>query len=237
MLPARLGRASRETVTPYGRFVTSAYLLPDGERAVLQVHEVIGAGSEAFQAHDCPRHVTIARRSVCVRASSGQVSLSWVLSDTLQVILGAPDEARVMALARALALAPFVQLAASLRARLDAAGTEGDEASGLVVSAIPRSPPPASATPTEWPRPRVRSIPTPTYPPEARAQRREGNVYIRAEVAADGSLTSATVMSGDPVFHAAALECARAALFDAALDTDGHAVAGIALVIVRFALD
>ncbi len=234
MLPERLGRAPRAEVSTYSRFVSAAYTLRRGGRATLQLHEVIGAGSEAFQRSDCPNHVLIARRSACLRVRDGHASVSWVLDDTVQVILLAPDELTATVLARALDLRELVRLAARLReaARASEAGESTDEAD--VIEGHAASPPPMPSTPVP-PRPRLVSISPPVFPPEARAQGMEGAVTVRVDVGADGVLTNARVMSGDTIFHEAALACVRGARFEAARDADGHAVAAIAVVRVRFA--
>ena len=234
MLPARLGRAPRGEVSTYSRFVNAAYTLRGGGRASLQLHEVIGAGSEAFQRTDCPRPITIARRSVCLRVREDFASLSWVLDDVMQVILSAPDEATVRALARSLDLRRMVRLAAGLRAAASAAPAdepEDDEAGMIVGSAA--SPPPSPPTPAP-PRPRVVSISPPVFPPEARERGLEGTVTVRVDVGVDGAVTGVRVMSGDAVFHEAALASVRGAQFEAARDAEGRAVASIAVMRIRF---
>lgn len=138
LLPARLAQARRVSVQPYSRFVTASYVLPDGRPASMQLHEVIGAGSEAYQRSSCPRMIQLARRDVCVRTSDGQVTLSWVLDDTLQILLSAPDEATATRLARALDLRPLVRLAASARAEEDPDDPDGDLE--VITSGPPRAP-------------------------------------------------------------------------------------------------
>ncbi|MBN8611141.1 MAG: energy transducer TonB [Deltaproteobacteria bacterium] len=235
MLPARLGRAPRWEVSTYSRFVNAAYTLRGGGRASLQLHEVIGAGSEAFQRTDCPRPITIARRAVCLRVRDDFANLSWVLDDVIQVILSAPDEARVVQLARALNLAPYVRLAARLRA----AGVDDahEEASGEQAMVVGSAATHSAPTTPPLPRPRVVSIAPPTYPTAAREQGLEGIVSVRVDVAADGTLTRASVLGGDAVFHEAALASVRSATFEPARDAEGHAVPSMAVVRVRFALD
>lgn len=233
LLPARLAQARRVSVQPYSRFATASYVLPDGRPASMQLHEVIGAGSEAYQRSSCPRMLRLARRDVCVRTSDGQVTLSWVLDDTLQIMLGAPDEATATRLARALDLRPLVRLAASARAahRDD----DDDDASEGAIASAPEPAAPPATPPT--PRPRILSLPTPVYPADARTRGVEGTVVVQIEVAADGSLTSATVRSGDPALTAAALDAVRGGRFEAARDEHGDPVAASAPVLVRFRLE
>lgn len=115
LLPATLGAGSSRTdQTTYSSFATATYQLTDGSVIALQFHDVRGAGSEAYQRSTCPRFARIAGHEACVTPRSGGISLSWVFSDTLQVILGgAPDEATATRLAAAL---PLDRLAAMARA-------------------------------------------------------------------------------------------------------------------------
>ena len=232
LLPERLAQARRVSVQPYSRFATASYVLPDGRPASMQLHEVIGAGSEAYQRSSCPRMLRLARHDVCVRTSDGHVTLSWVLDDTLQIMLGAPDEATGTRLARALDLGPLVRLAASARA---AHHDDDDGASEGVITSAPEPAAPPTTPPT--PRPRILSLQSPVYPADARTRGIEGTVVVQVEVAADGSLTSATVRRGDPALTAAALDAVRGGRFEAARDEHGDPRAATALVSVRFRLD
>lgn len=234
LLPSRIGRATRGEVRPYSRFATGAYTLR-GASVTLQVHEVVGEGAEAHQQSSCPRVVTIARRTACLRVDPDRASVSWVLEDALQVMLGAADEATVMALARSLNVTPMLRLAQTLVRSANRAvpPIEGGAEQSIVDATAPPPHPPAVPAP----RPSIVSIERPTYPPEARARGLEGVVSVRVEVAADGSLTLAEVMSGDALLRDAALASVRSARFAAARDESGRAVAARTVVRVRFSLD
>lgn len=232
LLPARLGASPRGDVSTYMRFVTAEYPMRDRRRSSLQLHEVLGAGSEAFQRRDCPRSITVARRRACLRVNERLASVSWVLDDAIQVIVSAPDEASVMPLARTLDLTPFARAAA--RAPREPSPESAGVVGGAVITAAPSAP---NAAPSAAPRPRVVSLPPPAYPSEARARQLEGVVRVRVQIATDGALADATVVSGDPVLADAALASVRAARFEAARGADGRPVAASTIVSVRFVLD
>jgi hypothetical protein len=111
-IPATLGGVAHGDRNVYSDFVTATYYFPDGTVIALQFHDARGAGSEAYQRSVCPRFAIIAGYEACVTPRSGAVYLSWVLADTVQVILGgAPDEATATRLAASLPLAALARLA------------------------------------------------------------------------------------------------------------------------------
>lgn len=57
------------------------------------------------------------------------------------------------------------------------------------------------------------TLPVPPYPPAARAVRAEGAVSVQVTVGEDGSVISATAVSGHPLLRAAAVKAARQATF------------------------
>jgi len=85
--------------------------------------------------------------------------------------------------------------------------------------------------------PRLREDRLPAYPPALRVRGAEGEVRLRVEVAADGSVAgvSVAVPSGTPALDDAAVEAARAWLFDPATE-DGRPVASLVFRWVRFHL-
>ena len=110
LLPASLPGARQTAQNNCGRFATATYVLAEGGIVALQFHEVSGAGSEAYLRSVCPRFAPIAGHQACVTPRSGATSVSWVLDDTLQVIMSAPDEATVMRLAGGVDLEALVRL-------------------------------------------------------------------------------------------------------------------------------
>lgn len=107
-LPATLGGGAQTDRDVYSQFVTASYAL-DGRNVVVQIHDVQGAGSAAFLRSSCPRFTSVAGHEACVMPQEGTVSLTWVLHDNIQVMLGpVPDEATATRLAAEL---PFTALA------------------------------------------------------------------------------------------------------------------------------
>jgi hypothetical protein len=116
LLPTSLGGARRRDHNAYSRFATAGYPLPDGSLVTLQIHEVAGAGAEAHQRSVCRTWTRIGGYEACVAQRQGGVSLIWVLSDTLQVMLGAPTEQIGRRLAAEIGLGRLARLAERGRA-------------------------------------------------------------------------------------------------------------------------
>lgn len=80
-------------------------------------------------------------------------------------------------------------------------------------------PPPAAppATPRPAPLPKLLSAPQPRYPPVALRRKLEGDVVLELRIEADGSVSSARVLSADPpgVFDEAAVAAASRWRFEA----------------------
>lgn len=231
LLPAKLAEARRGEVTTYGRFATTSYELPSGGQVILQFHEVLGAGSEAYQRSTCPRTKQVGGRAACVRADPDRVHLSWVFSDAVQVLMSAPDEATVVRLSKALPFTPLERLATEARAT----PAEDEGVSFVTGGSAAPAPVPVAAPSTS--RPKLLSMPKPVYPTEARARGIEGSVMIQVEVAADGTPTSFTPRKGNPALSSAAIEAAKGARFEPARDAKGTPVAATTTVIVRFVID
>lgn len=142
-MPAHIGHVACGAVTPYPRAANAVYPLPDGRRASLELHEVIGEGREALQRDACRRPITIADRPACLRVRDELASLSWVLDDTLELVLNAPDEATVMQLAGDLDVSSYARTAAHLRSAPPTSAQDGDLAiaSGDVASRETPDPP------------------------------------------------------------------------------------------------
>lgn len=114
LVPRTLAGKSRADLTPYSRFVTASYTLDGGHLATLQIHDVVGAGAAAHQERTCTRWQPVRGERACVAQRSSGTSVIWVFSDTMQVMVGAPDEATALALAADLDLAPIRRLARTL---------------------------------------------------------------------------------------------------------------------------
>ncbi len=115
----------------------------------------------------------------------------------------------------------------------EAPRTRVREAQRLEASEPVRNDEPAPC-PGETRRPRPLSMPHPRYTDAARAAAIEGRVRVEITVGADGSVANARVIS--PLGYGldeAALESARSARFDAALDC-GRAVSATFVVSIRF---
>ena len=76
-------------------------------------------------------------------------------------------------------------------------------------SQIPTDAPAANNTQANVQMPHVINAPDPPYPPEARAKKLQGAVTLRAVIGADGILKDLTVVSGDSLLAASALETVR----------------------------
>ena len=113
-MPQRLDGHARQDPTAYSSFATAAYRLDGGVIATLQIHEVRGAGAAEYQQSRCTRRRAIHGHEACVSERPGTVSLVWVFSDAIQVMLGAPDEATAVAMAQGLDLAAIAALAATI---------------------------------------------------------------------------------------------------------------------------
>ncbi len=82
-------------------------------------------------------------------------------------------------------------------------------------------PPPPKPTPKPVPKMisggvlngRATSLPTPPYPPAARAVRASGSVSVQVVIDENGHVISATAVSGHPLLRAAAVAAARGARF------------------------
>ncbi len=95
---------------------------------------------------------------------------------------------------------------------------------------------PSSAPDTTKPRPRPKAFDTCPFPAAAdKAGVDESVATLRVKVDATGKVTDVTVVS-DPGygFGQAAKTCAQKAAFEPAKDSTGHAVAGEAVIRVRF---
>ncbi len=60
---------------------------------------------------------------------------------------------------------------------------------------------------------RAVSLPTPTYPPAAKAVRAEGTVTVKVQIGPEGNVIYASAISGHPLLRAASEAAAREAKF------------------------
>ena len=94
-------------------------------------------------------------------------------------------------------------------------GTGGDDTSGT--AAPPPPPPPVRAVPKQISggvlNGKATSLPKPPYPPAARAVRASGAVSVQVLIDENGSVVSASAVSGHPLLRAAAVQAARGARF------------------------
>jgi len=116
-MPAQLAGHPRRDPTPYSGFATSAYQVTPSRIATLQIHDVRGGGAAAHQQRTCTRRRTVGGHEACVSTRRDTTSLIWVFSDSIQVMLGGPDEATVVAMAADLDLDAIAALARSLAGR------------------------------------------------------------------------------------------------------------------------
>jgi len=80
---------------------------------------------------------------------------------------------------------------------------------------------------------------SPEYPPQARAERREGRVMLQAVIDVEGAVRAITVLQvprGSEDFAAAAVEAVQAWRYRPALAPDGHAVPVYFTIVVEFRL-
>jgi protein TonB len=76
---------------------------------------------------------------------------------------------------------------------------------------------------------------TPVYPPEAKAQRIEGQVRLEATLGKDGKVENLQVLSGDPLLAAAALDAVRQWQYQTTL-LNGDPVEVVTEIAVNFTL-
>jgi len=104
---------------------------------------------------------------------------------------------------------------------------------GGVVGGVPAPPPPSTAvTP-----PKAISTPPPAYPPDAKAQGKEGKVVARLEIDEQGKVVDTKILSGEPPFTDAVRAATPSWRFAPARAADGTAVRGSTLINVPFRLD
>jgi protein TonB len=83
--------------------------------------------------------------------------------------------------------------------------------------------------------PQLLQVVEPTYPPLARAARREGTVVVRAEIGEDGGVTDARVVYSVPILDQAALNAVRQWVYAPTI-VRGRPVPVVAEVTVNFVL-
>lgn len=108
------------------------------------------------------------------------------------------------------------------RGPVDTGGGGSDDSSGTPPAPAPDQPPPPP--PTVKPPPskpisggvlngKATRLPTPAYPPAARAVRAGGSVSVQVLIDENGNVISASAASGNPLLRAAAVAAARGAKF------------------------
>jgi general secretion pathway protein A len=117
-------------------------------------------------------------------------------------------------------------------------GGQGNAGSLLAGAGTSPAPPPASVRPAVGGRlepPQLMSSKSPVYPPNARAQRVQGEVALEALVDETGTVVETTVLGGPAPLHAAAIEAVRAWKYQPAR-MNGQPVPIHVKVTIRFAL-